>query len=64
MHCYDDSRDYRLALGPWGSRPGAVTPGGGRIGTFIPLILSAALLHTMPRHTMFESTYAPTEELP
>jgi len=63
MQCYDDSRDYRLALGPWGLRPGAIAPGA-RIGTFIPLILSAALLNTMPRHTMFESNYAPTEERP
>lgn len=63
MQCYDDSRDYRLALGPWGSRPGAIASGG-RVGTFIPLILSAALLNTMPRHTMFESTFAPAEERP
>ncbi|MFN2239415.1 MAG: hypothetical protein ABR524_08480 [Thermoanaerobaculia bacterium] len=63
MQCYDDSRDYRLALGSWGTRPGAVAPEG-RVGTFIPLILSAALLNTMPRHTMFESNYAPKEARP
>ena len=63
MQCYDDSRDYRLALGSWGTRSGAVAPGG-RVGTFIPLILSAALLNTMPRHTMFESNYAPKEARP
>jgi hypothetical protein len=63
MQCYDDSRDYRLALGPWGTRPGA-TITGARVGTFIPLILSAALLNTMPRHTMFASHYVPTEGRP
>lgn len=61
MQYYDDSRDYRLSLGQWGSLSGAAMPAAGRRGTFVPLILSATLIRAMTHHSKFG---IPEEVLP